>query len=406
MTEHLPVDITAQNTAQKPPVIMQIIPELGPGGAEQGCIDVANAIQNAGGKAIVVSHGGDRVHEITRNHVTHINLPVHSKNPLALWRNVKRLRKLIEQHQVDIVHVRSRAPAWSAYQACKGTKARYMTTCHAPYNYHSKAKQFYNSAIAKGERVIAISEYVRNYLINGYSLNDKTIRLIHRGIPIEKFHPTVVSPERMITLNKDWRIPESASVILLPGRLTRWKGQAVLIEAMAQIKNKDVYAVLIGSDQGRTEYRKELETLMEEKGLSGQVRIVDHCNDMPAAYMLSTVVVSASTDPEGFGRIPVEAQAMGRPIIGTDHGGAQETILRGETGWLIPPNDPKALAQAITEALALNNAQRAVLATRAMNHVMQNFTKEIMIDKTLAVYTELLEGKDNAATAPKMAHVA
>jgi glycosyltransferase involved in cell wall biosynthesis len=145
---------------------------------------------------------------------------------------------------------------------------------------------------------------------------------------------------------------------------------------------------------------------MEEQGLSGQIRIVDHCNDMPAAYMLSTVVVSASTDPEGFGRIPVEAQAMGRPIIGTDHGGAQETILRGETGWLIPPNDPKALAQAITEALALNNAQRAVLATRAMNHVMQNFTKEIMIDKTLAVYTELLEGQDNAATAPKMAHVA
>lgn len=402
MTNRLPAQMPPTQAPNKPPVILQIIPELGPGGAEQGCIDVANAIQNAGGKAIVVSHGGDRVHEITRNNVTHVNMPVHSKNPLTLWRNVGRIRKLIHQHGVDIVHVRSRAPAWSAYQACKGTSAHYMTTCHAPYNYKSKAKQFYNSAIAKGERVIAISEYVRNYLIDGYGLNDSTIRLIHRGIPIEKFHPTMVSPERMITLNKEWRIPESASVILLPGRLTRWKGQAVLIEAMAQIKSKDVYAVLIGSDQGRTEYRKELETLMEERGLSGQVRIVDHCNDMPAAYMLATVVVSASTDPEGFGRIPVEAQAMGRPIIGTDHGGAQETILRGETGWLIPPNDPAALAKAITEALALNNAQRAVLATRAMNHIMQNFTKEIMIDKTLAVYSELLgQGQSTAVNADK-----
>lgn len=404
MNNGLPVKETAVTGPQHQPVILQIIPELGPGGAEQGCIDVANAIQAAGGKAIVVSHGGNRIHEITRNGAVHINLPVHSKNPLTLWQNIGRIKKLIKQHNVDIVHVRSRAPAWSAYKACKGTNARYMTTCHAPYNYKSKLKQFYNSAMAKGERVIAISRHVENYLKDGYGLGDNTIRLIHRGIPIERFHPTVVSPERMITLNKTWRIPESASVILLPGRLTRWKGQSVLIEAMAEIKNKDVYAVLIGSDQGRTEYRKELEQLMEEKELSAQIRIVDHCNDMPAAYMLSTVVVSASTDPEGFGRIPVEAQAMGRPIIGTDHGGAQETILRGETGWLIPPADPHALSNAIKEALTLNNSQRAVLATRAMAHVMQNFTKEIMTEKTLAVYAELLalsqsqEGTKNSAT--------
>lgn len=406
MKSGLPVNTNA--ATQKQPVILQIIPELGPGGAEQGCIDVAAAIQNAGGKAIVVSNGGNRIHEIIRNNVTHIDMPVHSKNPMVMWQNIGRLKKIIKHHDVDIVHVRSRAPAWSAYNACKGTKARYMTTCHAPYNYTSKMKQFYNSAMAKGERVIAISEHVRNYLKEGYGLTDDTMRLIHRGIPIEKFHPTVVSPERMITLNKEWRIPESASVILLPGRLTRWKGQAVLIEAMAEIQNKDVFAVLIGSDQGRTEYRKELEELMESKGLSSQVRIVDHCNDMPAAYMLSTVVVSASTDPEGFGRIPVESQAMGRPIIGTDHGGARETILRGETGWLIPPNDPSALARAIKEALSLNNAQRAVLATRAMNHVMKNFTKEIMTEKTLAVYAELLAMNESKTKKqnPTIANVA
>lgn len=390
----------AVTTTEKPPVILQIIPELSAGGAEQGCIDIANAIQNSGGKALVMSHGGNRIHEITRNGVKQIDVPVHSKNPMTMWQNIGRIKKVIKHNEVDIVHVRSRAPAWSAYQACKGTDAKFMTTCHAPYNYHSKLKQFYNSAIAKGERVIAISEHVRNYLMDGYGLSDSVMRLIHRGIPIEKFHPTVVSPERMIALSKEWRIPESASVVLLPGRLTRWKGQAVLIEAMEQINNKDVYAVLIGSDQGRTEYRKELESLMEEKGLSAQIRIVDHCSDMPAAYMLSTVVVSASTDPEGFGRIPVEAQAMGRPIIGTDHGGARETILRGETGWLIPPNDATALANAVKDALSLNNTQRAVLATRAMNHVMKNFTKELMIEKTLAVYAELLAEKKRGNSDP------
>ncbi len=393
MNHSLPIE-TSATPASKQPVILQIIPELSAGGAEQGCIDVANAIQSAGGQAIVSSNGGNRTHEITRHNVIHIDLPVHSKNPLILWRNIGRIKKIIRQYDVDIVHVRSRAPAWSAYRACKKTPARFMTTCHAPYNYHSKLKKFYNSAMAKGERVIAISEHVYEYLKSGYNAPEQRLRLIHRGIPIEKFHPTVVSPERMITLNNNWRIPESAAVILLPGRLTRWKGQKVLIEAMAQIQNKDVYAVLIGSDQGRTEYRKELEDLMNEKGLSAQVRIVDHCNDMPAAYMLSTVVVSASTDPEGFGRIPVEAQAMGRPIIGTDHGGARETILRGETGWLIPPNDPTALAGAIKEALSLTNAQRAVLATRAMTHVMQKFTKEIMTEKTLSVYAELLAEKN------------
>jgi glycosyltransferase involved in cell wall biosynthesis len=406
MNNNLLTQTSAGQTSNQP-VILQIIPELSAGGAEQGCIDVANAIQNAGGQAIVISNGGNRIHEITRHNVIHIELPVHSKSPLVLWRNIGRIKKIIRKYNVNIVHVRSRAPAWSAYRACKTTAAKFMTTCHAPYNYHSKIKKFYNSAMAKGERIIAISEYVYEYLKTGYCVPEERMRLIHRGIPIEKFHPTVVSPERMIALNKSWRIPESAAVILLPGRLTRWKGQKVLIEAMAEIKNKDVYAVLIGSDQGRTEYRKELEALMNEKGLSAQVRIVDHCNDMPAAYMLSTVVVSASTDPEGFGRIPVEAQAMGRPIIGTDHGGARETILRGETGWLIPPNDPSALAGAIKEALSLNNAQRAVLATRAMNHVMQKFTKEIMTEKTLSVYAELLaENKASLSDTQPLSKIA
>ncbi len=372
------------------PVIMQIIPELGPGGAEQGCIDIADALVKSGAQAIVVSNGGPRIHELARIGAVHIDMPVHSKNPLVMWRNIKRLRKLIERYSVNIVHVRSRAPAWSAMRACRKTNAHYMTTCHAPYNINGEIKRFYNSAIAKGERVIAISHMVSNYLCENYRIDSSKIRLIHRGVALEKFHPTAVTPERLIMLSKTWRIPDGANIVIMPGRLTRWKGHHVLIDAIARMRRNDLFCVIIGSDQGRTEYRKELETAIEEHGLGGQVRMVDHCNDMPAAYMLATVVVSASTDPEGFGRIPIEAQAMGRPIIASDHGGAQETILRRETGWLVPPSDPKALAAAIKDALALTPNQRAILATRAMAHIAQNFTREVMADKTLDVYAELL----------------
>jgi len=378
---------------QTQPVIMQIIPELGPGGAEQGCIDIASELVAGGAQALVVSNGGARVHELERIGAVHINLPVHSKNPMVMWRNITALRKLIERYNVNIVHVRSRAPAWSAHYACRKTRAHFMTTCHAPYNINGEAKKFYNSSMAQGERVIAISNYVANYLREHYRLDDRTIRLIPRGIPMEKFHPTAVTPQRMVSLAQNWRVPDGANIVMLPGRLTRWKGHTVLIDALEKINRPDLFCVIIGSDQGRKDYRKELEESIETKRLGGQVRIVDHCNDMPAAYMLSTVVVCPSTDPEGFGRVPVEAQAMGRPIVAADHGGAQETILRGQTGWLVEPADADQLASAIEEALALSATQRSMLATRAMAHIAENFTKAQMADKTLDVYAELLRGE-------------
>ncbi|MGB4107449.1 MAG: glycosyltransferase family 4 protein [Alphaproteobacteria bacterium] len=391
-------DLSAQ------PVIMQIIPELGPGGAEQGCIDIAAELVASGAQAIVVSHGGARVHELSRFGAVHINLPVHSKNPVIMWQNAARLRQIIRRYNVNIVHARSRAPAWSAMQACRKTNAHFMTTCHAPYNIAGESKRFYNSSIARGERVIAISETVAQYLRDNYRLDNSKIRVIPRGIALEKFHPTAVTPERLITLSRQWRVPDGANIIMMPGRITRWKGHGVLIEAIARLGRRDIFCVMIGSDQGRSEYRKELEDTIQNKGLSGRVRIVDHCNDMPAAYMLATVVISASTDPEGFGRVPVEAQAMGRPIIASDHGGAQETILRNETGWLVTPGDPAALETAIHEALALSPTQRAILATRAMAHIAANFTREQMADRTLNVYAELLQGKLLANPAPQPFH--
>jgi len=379
------------------PVIMQIIPELSAGGAEQGCIDVAAALVQNGAQAIVVSHGGSRIHELDRVGAVHINLPVHSKNPLTIAANIKKLRKIIHRYNVHIVHARSRAPAWSAYYACKKTNAHFMTTCHAPYNVQGETKRLYNSVMTKGQRVIAISAHVAHDIQKNYRIDPDVIRLVHRGIALEKFHPSAVTPERLVKLSNEWRVPDGANIIMLPGRLTRWKGHHVLIEAIEKLGRDDVFCVLIGSDQGRTKYREELEQTITEKNLGGKVRIVDHCNDMPSAYMLSTVAISASTDPEGFGRVPVEAQALGRPIIATDHGGARETVLPGETGWLVPPGDSGALASALNEVMALNPHQRAVLGTRGMAHVAANFTREIMTGKTLDVYAELLNQRIEAA---------
>lgn len=377
----------------KAPVILQIIPELGPGGAEQGCIDMAAAIHQAGGKALVMSHGGARVHELLRHKAEHINAPVHSKNILTMYMNIARIKHAIRKYKVDIVHVRSRAPAWSAYYACMGSNAKFMTTCHAPYNFNNALKRHYNSIMTRGERVIAISHHVANYIQSNYPIQPNRLRLIHRGVTLEKFHPSMVTAERMIKLSNEWRITDGACVVMLPGRITRWKGHHVLLDALDILKRKDIFCVLVGSDQGRKEYRQELETSIGEKGLEGRVRIVNHCNDMPSAYMLSTVIVSASTDPEGFGRIPIEAQAMGRPIIGTNHGGAMETIIPEQTGWLVEPSDPQALAKALKEALNLTDEDRARLSFNAMENVKQNFTKEKMCDATLHVYGELLEEK-------------
>lgn len=391
---------------RKVPTVMQIIPSLGAGGAEQGCIDVAAELVKSGAKSIVVCNGGHRLPEIKRGGSIHIQLPVDSKNPFVMWRNIAKLRKLIREHDVDIVHARSRAPAWSAWKSVEGTKAKFMTTCHAPFNISGSAKKFYNSSIARGERVIAISNYVREYLLKNYEIEDRNIRVIHRGVAVEKFHPGAVAPTHLIKLTKEWRLPDGCTIVMLPGRLTRWKGHLVLIDAMAELNRDDVFCVMIGDDQGRTEYREEVESAIKAKGLEGRVRIIGHCSDMPAAYMLTNVVVSASTDPEGFGRIPIEAQAMGRMIVATDHGGAQETIIPGVTGWLVPPSDSSALAKAIGEALDMDPEARAIMAAHAMVHIADNFTRGKMVDETMNVYAELLQEKftgvrrDPAPVAP------
>jgi glycosyltransferase involved in cell wall biosynthesis len=371
---------------------MQIIPELGPGGAEQGCVDMAQAITLGGGTAIVVSNGGrkNHLHELARAGAAHINLPVHSKNPWVMWKNISRIKHLIREHHVDIVHVRSRAPAWSARSACKRTDAHFMTTCHAPYKTENRWKRWYNGIMASGERVIAISAFVADYLRKNYHISDDRIRLIHRSVAIEKFHPSMVTPDRMIKVANEWRIPDGATIVLLVGRLTRWKGQHVLIDAIAKTENPDLFAILAGPDQGRSDYTNELNQHIRDCGLESRVRIVQNNNDLPAAYLMSHIVVSASIEPEGFGRVAIEGQAMGRLVIATDHGGSRETVIDGVTGWLVPPGDSDALADTINRIMKLSPEDQAIIGLNAMMNVAHNFSREKMMNETLRVYNELL----------------
>lgn len=373
------------------PVVLQIIPSLGAGGAEQGCVDVAAELVRAGATAIVISNGGPRVHDITRAGAVHHQWPVHKKNPMTMWSQIGRLRRFIRANNVDIVHARSRVPAWIAYQACKGTRARFMTTMHAPYPAKTKLKKWYNSIMARGERVIAISDYVAHYAQSQYEVPESRLRVIHRGIDFSKFNPASVTAERMMQLSREWRLPDGAPVLFCPARLTRWKGQIEFLKALKALGRTDVIAVIAGDDQGRAEYRAELEALTKTLELEGQVRIVNSCKDMPAGYRLATVVVTPSIEPEGFGRVPVEAQAMGRPVVATNHGGAKETVLHGQTGWLVPPGDVDAMAAALAEALRASEAHNELLAMEARAWVESKFTLEKMCADTLAVYIELLQ---------------
>ena len=373
------------------PTILQVLPALNSGGVEQGVIDINAAVVKAGGHSIVVSSGGSREREIVKAGGMHITLPVASKNPITIAVNIGRLRKIIQDCHVDVVHACSRAPAWSAGRAVLGTSARYVTSCHAAHKITGSLKKLYNSSIVRGERVIAVSHFLADILEKTYGIDPALIRVVHRGVAIEKFHPNSVTPERLIKITKQWRIPDGASVIMLPGRISRIKGHMFLIDAMRQLDKKDIFCLFVGTDIGNENYRKELEAYIERNDMGGAVRIVTNCDDMPAAYMLATVVVSPSLVPEGFGRIPVEAQAMGRPVIAMDHGGACETILRNETGWLVAPGDVEQLTEALFDAISLDTRQRAILATRAMSYMAGNFTNEKMCAGTMDVYAELLE---------------
>src|SRR5204862_2849985 len=274
-----------------------------------------------GWTSYVASAGGALESEIARAGATHLTLPLASKNPLVMQRNAAKLARLIRRLRVDIVHARSRAPAWSACAATRATGRHFVTTFHNAYGARTALKRRYNSVMARGDRVIAISDFVADHAASVYGVGRDRLRAIPRGVDIEIFDPNRVGAQRIINLARQWRLPDGMPVVMLPGRLTRWKGGLDFVAAVAKLGRSDICCVLAGSEQ-RPGFRRELEAAIRDNGLGGVFRIVEECRDMPAAYVLSDVVVSASSDPEGFGRIIVEAQAMGRPVIATDHGGA------------------------------------------------------------------------------------
>jgi glycosyltransferase involved in cell wall biosynthesis len=370
--------------------VLQVLPAMVTGGVERGTIEMAEAIVLAGGRALVVSAGGPMVHELVRVGGEHIEMPVDSKNIFVMRKNATRLCELIRKESVDLIHARSRAPAWSAYWASKRMNIPFITTFHGTYGHSNPLKRLYNSIMIKGDRVIAISSFIAGHMRQYYGIQRDKIRLIHRGVDLSRFDPEKVTAERLVKLTTQWNIPDGVPVIALPGRLTRWKGQLVFIDAIAKLGRRDICCLLIGSDQGRTDYRKELERRIAFHKLEGVISIVDECNDMPTAYKLTDLVVSASTDPEAFGRVVCEAQAMGRPVVATDHGGARETVLEEQTGWLCKPGDAASMAAALKKGLSLSAGKRESMAEKAMAHIREGFSKETMCAKTLEVYNEVL----------------
>ncbi|MBV9782316.1 MAG: glycosyltransferase family 4 protein [Acidisphaera sp.] len=372
------------------PVVLQVVPALDTGGVERGTVEIAQAIVQAGGTALVASEGGRMVAALDRAGAQHVTLPLARKNPAVMWRNAGRLAALVRGRKVDIVHARSRAPAWSAWLACRRTGVRFLTTYHGVYNEELPGKRLYNAVMARGERVIAISDWVAGHLIARHGIDPARVRVISRGVDAALFDPDAVSRERIMRLATDWRLPEGRPTVMLPGRLTRWKGQGVLIAAMAALRRRDALCVLVGSDQGRRRYSEWLMREAERLGVAERVRLVGECDDMPAALMLAEIVVNASTDPEGFGRTIIEAQAMRRLTVASDHGGAVETVEHGVTGWRVPPGDAAALAAMLDHALDLPAPERRAMGQRARAAVLEHFTVTAMQQATIEVYGELL----------------
>ncbi len=367
-------------------VVLQVLPSLVAGGVERGTIEMARAVTEAGGRALVASAGGRLVSAVQYAGGRHVTLPLATKDPLNMWRNAGRLAALIRDEGVQIVHARSRAPAWSALLAARRTGARFVTTYHGAYGEAFPFKRRYNAVMAKGDRVIAISRHIAALVAARHGVGPDRLRVIPRGVDTAVFDPQIVSGERIARLAAEWRLPERARVVLLPGRLARWKGHGVLIEAMGRLGDPGLCCVLMG--EGRQGYGAELARQAERRGVT--LRMPGPCDDMPAAMLLADAVVHAATEPEAFGRVVIEAQAMGRPVIASDLGGPVETVEPGVTGWLVPPGEAAVLADTLRYVLDLSEADRAALGLQTRAAVLARYTTRAMQDATLAVYRELL----------------
>ncbi|SFV08185.1 Glycosyltransferase involved in cell wall bisynthesis [Methylobacterium sp. 174MFSha1.1] len=381
--------------------VLQIIPELDAGGAERTAVDVAAALAAAGARALVATEGGRLVGELQAKGGAWVPFPARTKNPFVMALNVGRLMRICRAERVDLIHARSRAPAWVALGAARRLRVPFVTTYHGSYAGRSPAKLLYNSVMARGDAVIANSHFTADAIRRLFpQVAGNRVRVIHRGTDLAAFAPAQVTPQRVEALRRAWGVAPHERVVLLAARLTPWKGHRVLIEAAAALRAQglsEFTVVLAGDPQGRTGYLREIDAMIAAHGLSAQVKRVGHCGDMPAAYRAASVVVVPSTEPEAFGRSAVEAQALGTPVVVSDLGAVPETVLappevpaHERTGWRVPAGDPQALAGAVAEALHLGASARDALVRRARRHVETHFSLELMLADTLAIYAELL----------------
>ncbi len=384
------------------PVILQIIPHLDAGGAELSTLEIVEALVRVGARALVATQGGRLAGEVERLGGTIIPMEAATKNPLMMYRNKQLLESLLEEYKVDVLHARSRAPAWSSLLASMVIKVPFVTTYHGAYGEMEPFKRLYNSVMARGDLVIANSKFTADLVRRRHGTDEKRLRIVYRGVDLKKFSQEAVSRDRMQGLREKWGISRDKKIILHPARLTRWKGQGNVIEAMGKLLERgageNAIAVLAGDHQGRDDYRLELQNQIAKRGLQDRVRLVGHCSDMAAAYALAHVTIIASTAPEAFGRTSAEAQALGGPVIATNIGAPPETVLARPfvprqqiTGWLVPPEEPGALASALASALAMERLEYEQLAKRARQNVEENFSDRNMKIRTLAIYDELLQ---------------
>jgi glycosyltransferase involved in cell wall biosynthesis len=375
--------------------VLQVTPELSAGGVEQTTIEMAEAISRAGGLALVASAGGRLEPDLEAVGGELVKLPVDSKNPIIVALNVGRLAKLAQTRGVRLIHARSRAPGWSALWAARRLKLPFVTTYHGIYNAKTWAKRLYNSVMAKGDIVIANSEYTRSFILHEYDIKPERVVAIPRGVDLDRFDPAGVDRAKVAQVRAGWglRGGDKRLAIILPGRLTRWKGQTVLIEAIAQLQARRpglVKVILAGDPQGRRGYVQELHAQILRNGLRDVVAIVGHLGQMQVAFAASDVAVFPSVEPEAFGRGAVEAQAMGLPVIAANHGGLAETIVDGETGILTQPADADALAEAIERIVDMGADARASMGANGRARVRRLYTKAALQQATLAVYDRLL----------------
>ena len=377
--------------------VLQVIPKLGHGGAETGCFDLAHFLHENNCKSYIVTSGGPLLKYINKKKVKLIRLPVQSKNPLLILINSIILIFIIMVLNINIVHARSRAPAWSCLIATKFTRRKFVTTFHGTYNFNSNLKKFYNSVMVRSDLVIAGSNFIFSHIKENYSkyLNyKKKFLVIFRGINTDYFNPKLIKDSDKKLLKKKWKIEDEKKVILLPGRLTSWKGQEMFIEAISLLKKNyadiNFVAVILGNDQGRKIYKKKLDRLVEQHRLKNEIIFIDHLELIPIAYEISDVVVSSSTQPEAFGRVSVEAQSMEKPIIASNIGGSNETIINEKTGFLFEAGDSKKLSEKLGEILNLSDLTLNGIGAEGRKNVTKKFNVEKMCNSTYSEYKKLL----------------